>query len=137
MRDLPNTSDVISNITGEEPPKIYFLFFNMKKDLISLLLLMLLKILNFSLKDKLKLEKYIKANEFLYDLAEKRNIGSKGVIEIMKNTFKMLSDDLKKNEISEKTSADLSKMVEQMNYLVKSIYGLKYEDINRIIYITQ
>ena len=55
----------------------------------------------------------------------------------MKNAFKMLFDDLKKNEISEKTSADLSKMVEQMNYLVKSIYGLKYEDINRIIYITQ
>ena len=93
--------------------------------------------LNFSLKDKLKLEKYIKVNEFLYDLAEKRNIGSKEVIEIMKNAFKMLFDDLKKNEISEKTSADLSEMVEQMNYLVKSIYGLKYEDINRIIYITQ
>ena len=93
--------------------------------------------LNFSLKDKLKLEKYVKANEFLYDLAEKRNIGSKEVIEIMKNVFKMLFDDLKKNEIPEKTSADLSKMVGQMNYLVKSIYGLKYEDINRIIYITQ
>ena len=73
----------------------------------------------------------------MYDLAEKRNIGSKEVIEIMKNAFKMLSVDLKKNEISEKTSADLSKIVEQMNYLVKSIYGLKYEDINRIIYITQ
>ena len=68
---------------------------------------------------------------------KKRNIGSKKVIEIMKNAFKMLSVDLKKNEISEKTSADLSKIVEQMNYLVKSIYGLKYEDINRIIYITQ
>ena len=93
--------------------------------------------LNFSLKDKLKLEKYIKANEFLYDLAEKRNIGSKEVIEILKNVFKMLFDDLKMNEIPEKTSAYLSKMVEQMNYLVKSIYGLKYEDINRIIYITQ
>ena len=92
--------------------------------------------LNFSLKDKLKLEKYIKTNKFSYDLEEKRNIGSKKVIEITKNAFKMLSVDLKKNEISEKTSADLSKIVEQMNYLVKSIYGLKYEDINRIIYIT-
>ena len=93
--------------------------------------------LNFSLKDKLKLEKYIKTNKFSYDLEEKRNIGSKKVIEIMKNAFKMLSVDLKKNEISEKTSADLSEMVEQMNYLVKSNYGLKYEDINRIIYIIQ
>ena len=45
---------------------------------------------------------------------KKRNIGSKEVIEIMKNAFKMLFDDLKKNEIPEKTSADLSKMVEQM-----------------------
>ena len=87
--------------------------------------------LDFSLKEKLKLERFIKINEFLYVQAEKRNIGSKEVIDIVKNALKMLSDDLKMNEISDKTSQILSGMVESMENIVKSTYGLK--DLNHSI----
>lgn len=142
MSDFPNIIDVISKITGEKPPKKEFFNFQYEKrfncfaDVSATYDLDLCyEELNFSFKDKLRLEKYIKAKEFLYDQAEKRNIGSKEVIEIVKKAFKMLSDDLKKNEISDKTSNTLRKMIGQIKHIVKSTYGL--EDLNEIVYIIQ
>jgi len=82
MRDLPNTLDVISKITGEEPPENIFFNFQYEKRFNCFVDVNAIKDLgfcyeelNFSLKDKLKLEKYIKTNKFSYDLEEKRNIG--------------------------------------------------------------
>ena len=66
---------------------------------------------------------------------KKKNIGSKEVIQIVKNAFKMLSDNLKKNEISDKTSNDLRIMIYQITNIVKSSYGLGY--LRPIIYIIQ
>ena len=142
MTDFPNVIDVISKITGEKPPKNEFFNFQYEKRFncfadvnATMDLDLCYGELNFSFKDKLRLEKYIKAKEFLYDQAEKRNIGSKEVIEIVKKAFKMLSDDLKKNEISDKTSNTLRKMIGQIKHIVKSTYGL--EDLNEIVYIIQ
>ena len=138
FRDLPNISDIFSKNYDEKPtfPEFYnFQYekrFNCFVDAKAIIdLNMLLENISCETKEEIeKSEKYIKALEFIYNWAEKRNIGSKKIIEIMKCFLKMLLDDLKINKIS---SDNFNNIEIQIEYIVKSTYGLK--DLNDIIYI--
>jgi len=138
FRDLPNISDIFSKNYDEKPtfPEFYnFQYekrFNCFVDAKAIIdLNMLLENISCETKEEIeKSEKYIKALEFIYNWAEKRNIGSKKIIEIMKCFLKILLDDLKINKIS---SDNFNNIEIQIEYIVKSTYGLK--DLNDIIYI--
>ena len=154
LRDLPNISEVISK-AGFKPPFPDFFYFEYQKRFNCLLDVDILLKLYFS-TDKFKnifgfysyedppkekeininkLKKQIKLNEFVCDQANEEGLGTKEVINNVKNALKMLLDNLEENKEFNKN--EISDYLETTYYktenIVKSTYGL--DDLGPIVEI--
>ncbi len=145
LRDLPNISEVISK-AGFKPPFPDFFNFEYEKRFnclldVDILLKFILSIDKFksifgfySYEDSGKkkeininiLKKQIKLDEFVCDQANEEGLGTKEVIDNVKNALKMLLDNLEANK--EPNKDEISDYLETMYYktesIVKSTYGL-------------
>lgn len=140
LRDLPSISEVLSK-AGFEPPFPDFVNFEYNKRFNFFLDVdITLKLCRFkeefedafrdkdsTTEEKIKsLKREIEMIEFVCDQAEEEGLGTKEVINNVKNTIKMLLDNLEANKEPNKDEIShyLETMSEKTTDIVKSTYGI-------------